>query len=347
VNDLQMQSAVSEHLRWALEDGRASKALDLLISMIDELYSFFAPPTNDPVARVVLNASLPSINVKQLNMISTGANGDPLLQGLAYLKSSHFQMQARATALGGASVNKKFNCFNASSEEDERNNRVFGTFEKDDVLVEWKPVDCTNIPQNSSLPYRLMQEQRIKDVARLLKSEQKPEDLRMLSCVGVIRREDNTDTRFDYGLIFKVPSRNFQSLASMFNNADEDMFLDDRFATAHLMSHVVLFLHLAGWLHKGIWSDNILFFADGQANTNPVKPYLVGFEYSRERQSQTEDVADDLEWNVYRHPDVQGLPQEPLHPGKKCKEHKPQWPSFGPQHDIYSLGVVLLELGLL
>jgi hypothetical protein len=349
VNDIQTQATISERLRWALKDGRATKALDLLKSMIDELYSFFTPPTNDPVATVVLNASLPSINVQQLNTISSDADGDPLLQGLAYLKSSRLQLQARTNALDGVNVNKKFNRFNASSAEDKRNNRVLGTFEKDNVLVEWKTVDCSDTPQDSSLIYRLMLEQRIKNVARLLKSEQKPEDLRTLSCLGVIRREDDADTRIDYGLIFKVPSGNFQSLTSRLYHPDADMFLNDRFATAHVMARAILFLHLAGWLHKGIRSDNILFFEDGAAKIDPTKPYLVGFEYSREseRQSQTEDVANDLEWNLYRHPDLQGPPREPSDSAKKDKGSKPQRLPFSSQHDIYSLGVVLLELGLL
>jgi serine/threonine protein kinase len=349
IDEMKNQAATSERLRWALEDGRASKALDLLKSMIDDLYSFFPPPTNDPVVTVVLNASLPSVDVEHLNAISTGANGDPLLQGLAYLKSSRLQLQARANALDGVKVNKKFSCFNAFGAEDQRNNRVLGTFEKDDVLVEWKTAEFTNVTQDASLSYRIMLEQRIKNIARLLKSEQKPEDLRTLSCLGVIRREDYTDTQVDYGLTFKVPSRHLQSLASMIHSANKSMLLDDRFATAHVITRAVLFLHLAGWLHKGIRSDNILFFADEYAKINPAHPYLVGFEYSREceRQSQTEDMADDLEWNLYRHPAMQGLPQEPSEPGKTDKEHKPQRPPFGPQHDIYSLGIVLLELGLL
>jgi hypothetical protein len=58
---------------------------------------------------------------------------------------------------------------------------------------------------------------------------------------------------------------------------------------------------------------------------------LVGFEFSREESDRSATEQDDrLERNIYRYPDRQGPPE-----GR-----------FNVLHDIYSLGVVMLEIGL-
>ncbi|EMD60351.1 hypothetical protein COCSADRAFT_98758, partial [Bipolaris sorokiniana ND90Pr] len=44
----------------------------------------------------------------------------------------------------------------------------------------------------------------------------------------------------------------------------------------------LLYIHLAGWLHKGIRSDNILFFAENNGGFSYDQSFVVGFEYSRE-----------------------------------------------------------------
>jgi hypothetical protein len=69
-------------------------------------------------------------------------------------------------------------------------------------------------------------------------------------------------------------------------------------------------------------------------NKKPVwsRPYLVGFEFSRPDSSDeaTEKPEQSIRFNLYRHPSAQGIPGE----------------SFRKGFDIYSLGVVLVEVGL-
>lgn len=80
-------------------------------------------------------------------------------------------------------------------------------------------------------------------------------------------------------------------------------------------------------------SNSVLFFqSSGVQNDLLVEsPYLVNFEYSRPETAMTKyDFDNDLERNLYRHPDRQGHPKT----------------SFSKLHDIYALGVVLLEIGL-
>lgn len=110
-------------------------------------------------------------------------------------------------------------------------------------------------------------------------------------------------------------------------------------------------MHLAGWLHKGIRSDNTLFFAEDDGSFSYDQPFIVGFEYSREASAvaQTEGVTDDFEFNLYRHPDVQGLPavaqpvpSQPAASQPAASSNRSRIP-FDYPHDHYSLGIMLLE----
>jgi hypothetical protein len=86
-------------------------------------------------------------------------------------------------------------------------------------------------------------------------------------------------------------------------------------------------------VRKSFRSGNILFFPDGAPETPSVRldePWLVGFEYAREDPGFSEKVAMvDITNDIYRHPEQWGEPTR--------KFEKP--------HGLYSLGVVLLEIG--
>ncbi|KAF5536714.1 3-oxoacyl-acp reductase [Fusarium phyllophilum] len=114
------------------------------------------------------------------------------------------------------------------------------------------------------------------------------------------------------------------------------------------------------WLHKGIRSNNVLFFGKTTAAASKdtecylSKLYLVGFELSRKNNpnAMTEDVTNDLEWNLYRHLDVQGMPidAEPVKLEGSSDENgdpKPLRPLFSGIRDIYAVGIILLEIGLM
>lgn len=83
-------------------------------------------------------------------------------------------------------------------------------------------------------------------------------------------------------------------------------------------------------------SESICFFRKapqqgGDSALETSSPYLVNFEFSRPLHAATRwDYDDDVERNLYRHPKRQGYPSE----------------DFKKIHDIYALGVVLLEIGL-
>jgi serine/threonine protein kinase len=294
------------------------------------------------------------MSIPKLNAVAQGATDDSKLRDLANLKSTILQMQAGM--MGEDNMNQNLWSLRERGSPDPRTRRSVGIFSEGtsqaDVLVEWKGVYATKLPPgHSRATYEAMIERRIKNLARLLKSKYKPEELRTLDCVGVVSKEGSRDYETEYGMMFRVPSTKFRDLRSLLNCPPENMFLGDWFQIARSMARAVLCLHLAGWLHKGIKSENLLYFTGDDCSIAYDEPYLVGFEYSREllAYGQTEGVTDDLESNLYRHEEVQGPPQESLvayHDATDNQATPRARVPFSMKHDIFSVGMVLLELGL-
>ncbi|KAI4214769.1 MAG: hypothetical protein LQ351_002845 [Letrouitia transgressa] len=134
-----------------------------------------------------------------------------------------------------------------------------------------------------------------------------------------------------------------QSLLSYLQHAaDTDSLnmpnLEDRFRLALNLVSTVLHLHAKGLLHRNVNSNNILFFIRDPALSSMSKkpwkrgvirrPFLTSFD------QLSNDVDDEREEpfiaNIYRHPKVE----------------RGQRSTFSEDHDIYSLGLVLLEIGL-
>lgn len=113
--------------------------------------------------------------------------------------------------------------------------------------------------------------------------------------------------------------------------------LETRLRLANDICATFLELYSSGWMHKSIRSDNILFPTVTQSTSisrQIASPQVCGFEYSRqETESQTIDrskKAGKVSIAMYRHPDYQGEAAQ----GYKI------------QYDIYSLGLILVEIGL-
>jgi len=100
-------------------------------------------------------------------------------------------------------------------------------------------------------------------------------------------------------------------------------------------------LHSLGWLHKSFRSRNILLFEtrdpehEAALKIDWAQPYVVGFELSHDdKQYSAHTVSEDeREWGIRLY----------LHPERL----QATTPPFSKMHDIYSLGVMLLEVGRL
>jgi hypothetical protein len=153
----------------------------------------------------------------------------------------------------------------------------------------------------------------------------------MLQCKGFTKREEG-----DFSFIFRYPqladsSQLPRSLRHMIISASEHS-LTERVNLAKELARAVSHVHSLGFVHKNIRPETIVgFWIDGK-RVGLESVFLTGFGHFRAEDGAT-GLLGDAKWerNLYRHPDRQGL-----HPEEE----------YVMQHDIYSLGVCLLEVGL-
>lgn len=154
----------------------------------------------------------------------------------------------------------------------------------------------------------------------------------LLSCKGVVEHGRTQDQTNAFTMVFKIP-REFsgpRSLRSWLLDGDAAHSLSDRFRIATQLAKSVGYVHTFGFIHKNVLPETILIFKSPGSTIGSVS--LVGFGNFRDAEGGTLHSGDSLwEKNIYRHPRRQG--------------QKPR-DDYIMQHDIYSLGVCLLELGL-
>ncbi|KAG4437171.1 hypothetical protein IFR05_007327 [Cadophora sp. M221] len=120
--------------------------------------------------------------------------------------------------------------------------------------------------------------------------------------------------------------------------------LNERLKLAHKLAEAVFFLHAAGFLHKNITSSSVVALRRSEYHSDDIEPdiddsYLMGFDLIRGTEAITtkEGTIDTYEiqrsiweFDIFQHPDrLQGESS----------------PRYIKTYDVYSLGVVLLEVG--
>jgi len=143
-----------------------------------------------------------------------------------------------------------------------------------------------------------------------------------------------------FGLLYDLPFSNVNliTLVDLIKQTQlraTRPLLEDVYAIAYSLASSVLEFHKAGWLHKSISPFNLIFILD---QPKPVPgsispPYLIGFNHSRQSNefAFTEGPCDDVDVRDYHHPEYREGGTK-----RRFQEH----------FDYYSVGIVLLELGL-
>lgn len=199
--------------------------------------------------------------------------------------------------------------------------REIAVYDGKTVLVEWKRVE-------RGLETKL--KHRIKTLAALLQAID-CETFHSLKCIGYLK-DSNSGA---YGYVFQPPLEEpevvgFMSLLEVLE-LEILPTLNERLLLAIVLTETVLQLHTSGWLHKGIRSDNILFFPQNSI-VNLAQSFLEGYEYARtDSPSELTEFAElQQEADLYRHRDLL----------------KADRASFRKAFDLYALGCVLVEIGL-
>ncbi|KAI1125458.1 hypothetical protein F5Y10DRAFT_247038 [Nemania abortiva] len=176
----------------------------------------------------------------------------------------------------------------------------------------------------------------------------------LLNCKGVIAverhhakshppsRHPSHINQHDYScfrFVFRIPEGmdTLQSLRHLLLYSDEHISLSRKMRMARELAKAVNYVHTFAFVHKNVRPESVLCFegdpnASSPNSSSRSHAFLVGFDAFRAAAAET-IMAGDMRWdrNVYRHPLRQGDD-----PAEKYRM----------QHDIYSLGVCLLEIGL-
>ena len=111
--------------------------------------------------------------------------------------------------------------------------------------------------------------------------------------------------------------------------------LNIRISLCQDIAEVVLQVHSVGLVHKNIRPDNVLLFdfVSSQPSAGDHSPslYLSGWQYARHVSGETTQMIGEANWQkaIYHHPERQRQAAEA---------------QYSIRHDIYSLGVCMLEM---
>ncbi|KAL8735437.1 MAG: hypothetical protein Q9181_002835 [Wetmoreana brouardii] len=200
------------------------------------------------------------------------------------------------------------------------------------IIVDWRLCRDDTWRRQNPKAFR----QRTENLTRVLNSDLKALNVAVLHCVGYL---DQSSTVTGYA--FRIPPEatpgqkpmTLHSLLTNVTKTSDVPDLGERFELAKALTSTVFEILNLGWLHKNIQPKNVLFWPKPGTKDEPnySKPYLVGFDISRPNQpgEMSEKPLADPDDDIYRHPDYRAQNSR----------------SFLPSFDMYSLGIILFEIG--
>lgn len=181
--------------------------------------------------------------------------------------------------------------------------------------------------------------ERLVRLAVMCQRPKNPEGLRILTCCGFTEDKD----RNAFGMFFALPidvhlTKPLASLEELFPTKERPSLMPlptiaDRLRLARQLASSLYSFHLVGWFHKSYSSKNVAFFYDNIGTLALGRPITLGFKLSR-----PED-APNLSYEVAPRTD-----ELFLHPAVRDESTK-TGPSYERRYDIYSLGLLLYEIG--
>lgn len=155
----------------------------------------------------------------------------------------------------------------------------------------------------------------------------------LLQCYGVVKELTPQNARpMFFTFVYRTVEGHSmpQSLRASLLTGEAKHSLSDRLDIAKHLAKSISFVHTFDFVHKNVRPENILLLRDKPSSLG--HSVLVGFEDFRTAEGHTVRLGDSAwEKNLYRHPRRQGPRPDDY---------------YIMQHDIYSLGVCLLEVGM-
>ena len=172
----------------------------------------------------------------------------------------------------------------------------------------------------------------VRDLARKLVHAD-PSQFGLFKCYGVVREKMPPEAgEIQFTFVFRTLEGHSmpRSLRASLIAGEANHSLSDRLDIAKDLAKSISFVHTFCFVHKNVRPENILLSTDKPSSLG--HSFLVGFEGFRNADGHTLQFGDSAwEKNLYHHPRRQGPRPDDY---------------YIMQHDIYSLGVCLLEVGI-
>lgn len=179
----------------------------------------------------------------------------------------------------------------------------------------------------------------VQNLARKL-TQLEPGTSGLLHCYGTVKRQSPQKRLLAIDLIFRTPDQYIMAPVTLrqllLERPGAPPSLTQVVGLARQVARAISFFHTCDFVHKSVRPENMLVFLgngeDDNADSVLGPAFLVGYSQLRDAYFHTE-LRGDGDWhrNLYRHPQRQGVIAQQR---------------YIMQHDIYSLGVCLLEMGL-
>jgi hypothetical protein len=330
-----------QKIKWAVDDNaKINKLIDQLKYLNDSLDELANPPQQVLFDRVFSTHLLPQPgNQNFIPLVQRATRNRFLVSYSAFTQMK----EAKLASLATQSLAPEIDLTSLTIEPDPLGSskpwpRSLATYEDQPgthhpVIVEWKFLED---PSDYASDLK-----RAKQIGCQLSVQNLPES-RTLDCYGTVHDKDfeATHGRQRLGTVYGLPAPDVEtdrlpaSLSDLLETAQTGSptlpLLGDRFKLAQSLASALLLIHASDVHHRSIDAKNILFFRK-QVSLKPppiTEPFVAGFAHSK-LVSDPQLCPDQDADAVYRRP-----------------EYIPAQTPYTKLDDIYSLGVVLLEIGL-
>ena len=217
--------------------------------------------------------------------------------------------------------------------------REDGTSPSKEVWIEWRSYKVSATRDEEPPQQEVIDS--VQRLARLLNHKENPTEFRVPHCLGYFNNGANSR----FGFIFEgppamasLPKTLLELILDTEAKKTKKPSMTDRMHLGKALTSSLLYLHTADWLHKSLRSDNVIFLKKGLNGYLDLRqPTLSGFNVARpiDNSNATTAAADDIDARMYRHPSSLDNTADNDPRKRYCKTF-----------DIYSLGVVLIEIAM-